>query len=252
MADSGIVLLIDMGNSRIKWACSQSGELKPGEPFRTPASVDLPHFPQVWERLPRPDQILASNVAGDEAALVLQAWTRRRWGVAPQFLASLSHGYGVVNGYADPCRLGVDRWVALVGAHQGCRLASCVVDCGTAMTVDVLTAQGVHLGGMIAPGLGLMRRSLARGTSALPMVQEEGHVVLANETAGAIASGTLQAVLGLVERAFREASLRLGSEPTLFLTGGDAPVLSAALDLPHETKPYLILEGLSVISRGQP
>jgi type III pantothenate kinase len=249
MADQGAALLIDIGNSRIKWAWARQGRIEPGEPFAT--RVGGEEFPRRFGAFPPPAQIAVANVAGAAIGDVLKAFAERQWGLAPQFAYSQARACGVVNGYDKPEKLGVDRWVGLIGARHATLGPCCVADCGTAITFDALDADGKHLGGLIAPGLSLMRTALAGGTHGLGLAEDAGQSRLARDTAAAIAAGTRQAAAGLIEHAVRETARRLGGEPRLLLTGGDAPAVGAGLvGLPYELKPELVLEGLLAIAQG--
>ena len=248
MVEPGTALLIDIGNSRVKWGWASRSRIEPGEPFATSASLD--EFPRRWAGLPAPAQVVAANVAGAGIGDSLKAFTEQRWGLAPRFVHSQAQAFGISNGYTNPEKLGVYRWLALIGARQAGTGPWCVADCGTAITVDALDAEGRHLGGLIAPGLALMRAALARGTHALPLAGTDAEVGLARDTAAAIANGARQAAAGLVERAFRDTARRLGVAPRLLLTGGDAPVIGADLEISHDIKPQLVLEGLYVIAQG--
>ncbi|MFM8333037.1 MAG: type III pantothenate kinase [Candidatus Methylumidiphilus sp.] len=247
---SGSVLLVDIGNSRVKWGFGRDGRVAPGEPFATAALAES--LPRRWGGHPPPSRIVACTVAGLDKIRTVQAWTERRWQMAPLWAQSAAAGFGVVNGYANPEKLGVDRWVALIGARRGCAGPVCVADCGTAITFDALDADGRHLGGWIAPGLALMRQSLARGTHGLPLAELECQSHLARDTLAGIVGGTLQAAAGLVERGVRAAARDAGGAFRLLLTGGDAPAIAAELDMPHELRPELVLEGLLAMAEGLP
>jgi type III pantothenate kinase len=248
MTDHGSVLLIDIGNSLIKWGWGRQGRIEPGEPFATRASVEA--FPRLWANAPPPAQVVVSNVAGAIIAAGLKAYTEQHWGLAPHFVSACAQACGVNNGYTSPEKLGVDRWVALIGARHADPGPCCVADCGTAITFDVMDAEGTHLGGLIAPGLALMRDALARGTHGLTLAESGCQSRLARDTAAAIASGTRLAAAGLIEHGFEETTRRLGNQPHLLLTGGDAPGIGAELNIPYEFRPNLVLEGLLVISAG--
>jgi type III pantothenate kinase len=246
IADKQSVLLVDIGNSRVKWGLASDGRIVSGESF---GSKDFAQFPASWQAMPPPAQVWIANVAGQKIAALFKTWIAQHWGLDPHFARSEAQRFGVVSGYTCPEKLGVDRWVALVGARHVCAGPVCVVDCGTALTFDVLDAKGQHLGGLIAPGLSLMRGALARGTHALPWTEnlsEEG--CFAHDTETAIAKGTGLAAVGLIERAFWDAAQYLGREPRLLLTGGDAPILETALNLSYEYWPDLVLEGLQVMA----
>jgi type III pantothenate kinase len=234
-------LLVDIGNTRIKWALAHSGRLWPGLPF---ATAD-PDFGRAWSALPPPVALWVSTVAKPELAASLSDWSARRWGLSPRFVQSEARACGVTSGYDEPARLGVDRWLALIGARGRCRDALCVADCGTAITVDWMDAEGRHRGGLIAPGLAMMRDSLARGAHGLR--RSEVAAVSAgfgHDTATAISGGTAWAAAGLIERAVREAARVLDGSLSLLLTGGDGAMLAELVARPADFAPDLILEGL--------
>lgn len=233
-------LLVDIGNTLIKWGVGLHDELLPGAPF---ASVDA-DFSQAWDELPTPATVWVSNVAGPAVAGNLRDWLIRRWGLNAHFARSELQAYGVVNGYDEPARLGVDRWVALIGARRRDHGALCVADCGTAITVDVLNEAGEHLGGVIAPGLALMNDALSKGTHGLWHIAPQADFALGRETSAAISAGLLAAAAGVIERTRVEATRLLGRSPHLILTGGDGAALAGVLSGPLDHAPDLILEGL--------
>ncbi|QSA97676.1 type III pantothenate kinase [Methylococcus sp. EFPC2] len=240
MSDAAL-LLIDIGNSRIKWGWADAGGIAPGEPF---VGSD---FSAAWSGLPRPSAVWISNVAGPEYAERLRDWVSGRWGLDAHFARSEARACGVINGYDEPARLGVDRWLALIGARGRYAGPLCVADCGTAITVDVLSASGEHLGGVIAPGLALMNEALGKRTHALSPAGRALVFDLARETESAIAAGVYGAAAGLIEWTRDAAAKRLGSLPRLILTGGDGERLAPAWD---EAKlvPELILDGLRIMA----
>ena len=250
MTRHNTVLLIDIGNSRVKWAWAKQGRIEPGQAFATRASQE--EFPRHWADAPPPAQVLVSNVAGAAVEAELKAYTEQHWHLAPQLVRSTALACGVRNGYTCPEKLGVDRWVALIGAHHAAPGPCCVADCGTAITFDAIDADGIHQGGLIAPGLTMMREALARGTQGLPLVDSNSQSRLGLDTAAAIAAGTRLAAAGLIELGLNETAQRLGSQPRLLLTGGDAPRVATELRIPYELRPDLVLEGLRVIATGQP
>ena len=268
-------LLIDIGNSRTKWGEAKNGRIFPGEPFLTQCIKNNSEtLVSAWRKIIPPAQVVVANVAGPACANSLHAWTEECWGLEPRFVRSEAEGFGVRNAYFNPGKLGVDRWVALIGAHHTrsglvCGLEPpdfilpptigahhahpvpvCVADFGTAITVDGMDSEGVHLGGVIAPGLRLMRQSLVTGTSDLTFAGDAFCGSFARETASAIASGTLQAAAGLIERCHRETASKLGCEPRLLLTGGDAPAIAPLLGVSFDLRPELVLEGLLVITES--
>ncbi|MBV8656497.1 MAG: type III pantothenate kinase [Burkholderiales bacterium] len=238
-------LLLDAGNSRLKWACAAVGQ--PGTVATGVCGYD------VLDSLPAalPTGVvkaLGCNVAGEDVASRLVATLAP---IAIDWLRPTAEMAGVRNGYRNPGQLGADRWAALIGARARSAEATIVVMAGTAMTVDALTAQGDFLGGLIVPGYRLMRESLSRGTADLGL--PEGDVnPFPQSTGEAIVNGALLALAG----AIREMSDRLaalsGKLPTILLSGGDAtrltPLLASALAGKVIHVDNLVLEGLACIS----
>ncbi|KAF0191563.1 MAG: type III pantothenate kinase [Gammaproteobacteria bacterium] len=240
------ILLVDIGNSRIKWSYADGDT--PGEMV----AADWPDgaldqlAADAWHSLPAPSRVVVSNVRGAEVAGQLAAWTRQTWHVEPEFVQPKKQAYGVENAYADPAQMGSDRWAALVGAHHLFQQDVCIVDCGTAMTVDALTRDGKHLGGMIAPGLRLMREALYRGTRGIPASATAGDSdeVFGKDTASCVQQGTLNAAVALVERSWFAMCALRSDDTVCVITGGDVPLIVPCLIIPYRHEPDLVLRGL--------
>jgi len=168
--------------------------------------------------------------------------------IEPSWVVSSAHACGVTNGYEHPNRLGVDRWVALIGARHrvlghGVARPALVVMVGTAVTVDALDETGRFLGGLILPGFGLMLRALEMGTAGLKA--PTGDVVdFPTNTSDALMSGGAHSIAGAIERVHRKLLARTGQEPMLIMTGGAAVKLAPITDLAFELVDSLIFEGL--------
>lgn len=251
-----MILLVDAGNTRIKWAGLENGALQSGAALlRRGGADDIEVLSASWGGMSAPARVLVASVAGPGFRGLLTAWSRRCWGVEPEFICSQPEGFGVTNAYPDPRRLGVDRWLALIAAHRAHTGPVCVIDCGTALTIDAVAEDGVHLGGLIMPGLGLMRRSLLDNTAdiraaALEGVSPQGKALLANDTHGAVMGGTLYAAVAAIERIMRDLGEQIEGRLTCLLTGGDSdailPLLSTNFELHHE--PDLVLQGLAIVA----
>jgi type III pantothenate kinase len=246
----GGVLLVDIGNSRIKWGLGKNARVDAGRPFASDATALTGEFDRFWGDLPAPSSVVACRVADAEIGQRLREWVERHWGLTIRFVQPESQAYGVVNGYDTPEKLGVDRWVALVAVRKFYPLPACVADCGTAITVDALDSEGRHLGGVIAPGLTLMRQSLIQRVPALSLAAGDYHGLLARNTAAAMLSGARQAGAGLIERTVRETGRLLGCDPHLVLSGGDAQTLAVELSVPYVLAPELVLQGLLIIAEN--
>ncbi|HET7568972.1 MAG TPA: type III pantothenate kinase [Gammaproteobacteria bacterium] len=239
-------LLIDIGNSRIKWAFADGATL--GETQVAPTRPFPDGFAAIGAMSETPVRIICANVAGAEAAEAVTAWADERYSLAPILLRAEGHAFGIRNAYGEPDRLGADRWAALIGARRRSDKAVCVVDCGTAITVDLLDDDGRHRGGLIGPGVATMRRALY-GTTAGIADEGEGAVApLAADTRSAVTAGTLYMAAAFIDRARAETEATLARDVPCLLTGGDAPILAPLLRGRYEMAPDLVLEGLAVIA----
>lgn len=250
MSSKRAALLVDIGNSRIKWGLGKSGQVTSGPPVASNLAVLTDELDRLWGALPAPLSVVASNVAGPEIGLCVRKWVARRWHLKLIFVQPEAEAYGVVNAYENPEKLGVDRWVCLVALRKSQPLPVCVADCGKAITLDVLDANGRHLGGLIAPGLTLMTEALSRRTQGLPLADGSYQGLLARDTSAAMLSGARHAAVGLIERTLHETGTLLGCVPSLALTGGDAETLAGELSLPYALVPDLVLQGLLIISEN--
>lgn len=296
-------LLIDIGNTNLRWAGFEPGQPQaqriagPGwqrRPRRDEARAEAgatavapgprPHgdtglgevhtlrhhgalpidLLAAWDALPAPSQVLVGNVGGTELGQRLTQATRSLWGLEPRFAAPQAEGFGVRVAYPDPGRLGVDRWLALIAAHHLVQGPALIVDAGTAITYDLLLADGEHLGGLILPGVHLLRQALASGTRIPPWAErpEPGpeDPPWAADTAGAIAGASLQAPAALAERLWGRLRDIAGAEPQCLLTGGDgerlAPLIRGPAADPAGSPtgiqprllPALVLQGLALLA----
>jgi type III pantothenate kinase len=242
-------LAIDIGNTRLKWA--QYASPQPGARLLGHGAVFLETIDDLadkeWQKLPAPGSMLGCVVAGDGVKRRVEEQLEL-WDIEPSWVVSGKQACGVTNSYDHPSRLGVDRWVALIGARhrvlaQGSPRPALVVMVGTAVTVDALDETGRFLGGLILPGFGLMLRALEMGTAGLKAPTGEA-VDFPTNTSDALMSGGADAIAGAVERMHRKLLVRTGQEPALIMTGGAAVKLSPILDLAFETVDTLIFDGL--------
>jgi type III pantothenate kinase len=243
-------LLFDIGNTRVKWGVLEQNRLsKTGSV--THEKLHDSGFAALTSHLPRDvDRVLASNTAGHTFATRLSGVIGIHCNCEVHFARAERQAYGLTNSYRDPRRIGVDRWVAMLGARAEFRSAVCVVDAGTAMTIDAVDREGRHLGGLIVPGLRVMREALHANTSALPAPKRigaraaSGMELFATTTDGALDKGAMTAICGAIERAV--GRMRANSyRPKVVLTGGDASRILKQLtgDVLH--RPNLVLQGLA-------
>lgn len=246
-----MMLLLDVGNTRLKWARLEDGVLGAQSAAAHAGWTSDEFIRNVLMRGGRPTRALVGNVAGGRLAEMLRSAIANVCGIQAEFVRTSAQAGGVRNAYPDPTKLGVDRWLALLGARALERGAACVVDVGTAMTIDGLDASGQHLGGVIVPGPELMIGSLLRSTSDLAALSREGkasRTLFADNTLGAIRQGSVHALAALVVRAVETMRDSLGDCPALLVTGGDADQVQDAIGLPIRLVPDLVLRGLAVLA----
>jgi type III pantothenate kinase len=233
------VLAIDAGNTRIKWGVHD------GEGWLAQDWIATARAGSIvarWAKLPRAESAVACNVAAEAVKRSL-ATAARDLGLPLRFVASRARQCGVVSSYDRPPQLGADRWAALIGAWHLFHGPCVVVNVGTTMTVDALTGEGVFLGGMIVAGPDLMRVSLVKSTAGLRPRGGE-FAFFPGRTEDAIASGTINALAGAIERMqrfMREAGL---ATPLVVVSGGASGPVASALNVPAEVVDNLVLEGL--------
>lgn len=250
-------LLLDIGNSRLKWAWSSAeGLVRAG--CTTHRGRDLSAV--LIELLcgsDCPDEVRVANVAGSAAGAMITEAVHARSGLRPVFARSRDKACGIRNGYRDPAQLGVDRWLAMCAAWQMFPGSLCIVDAGTATTIDVIAADGAHSGGLILPGIALMATALRQQTAdldrvagpALPqdmlIVSAQDRYSLGSDTASAIRLGAVRATAALVADCLANLN-GVAEEMKLMITGGDGAQLAGVLDAPAAWYPDLVLEGLAI------
>jgi type III pantothenate kinase len=239
-------LLIDAGNTRIKWALADANDWVRSGILPVEQAGELS---QLFASVHDIQQIWVSNVAGVEIAQHIRnigAGKSRR----PHFVVAREAQCGVRNGYSNASQLGSDRWAALIAAWHLVKGKCLVVNSGTATTIDTLSEQGEFLGGLILPGVELMQRSLVAATVQLKSVQGE-YVPLPLNSADALYSGAIQASCGAIERQY--ALLSDDSAPVV-LSGGAAGLLQPHLNqdlfsVPLRVVDNLVLQGLLLLAQ---
>jgi type III pantothenate kinase len=252
------VILIDVGNSRVKWCFDDPGRALPSGPGEAIPLAEIESLAERWAAGPQSvvtayiSNVASPRVDGAIERLLTAAWPSIRI----TRVASRDAGFGVINGYDAPSSLGTDRWLAMVGAHALLPTSSLLVcTFGTATTIDLLVSEdggARFVGGLILPGVDTMKAALVGGTARL--FDRPGALVdFATDTADAIASGIASAQIGAVARALARSRERTGAPATLVVSGGAAAALLpcfAALDAPWQAVPQLVLVGLGVVVRA--
>jgi type III pantothenate kinase len=233
-----MILCIDSGNTRVKLGLGDEH----GWQFQAalPSNRMAEGLPPTLANWPRPLRAVGCNVAGTAAAAAIET-VLAQLSIPLTWLRSSAALAGVRNGYDSPGQLGADRWAALIGAHHLHAGASLVVSAGTATTIDAINANGVFLGGLILPGLSLMRSALANAAAQLPEAKGR-YAELPRNTDNAIASGAIEATTGAIERMFRHVAADF--QASCLLTGGAAGELEPHLGMPLQRVDDLVLRGL--------
>ena len=246
-------LLVDLGNSAAKWvqhekgcASGQSTMLKQ----YYPKNISAAFFIDCWRSINKPERIIVSCVADDQIWQSLQEACEELWSLTAEKVSTVKKGFGLSNGYNEPTELGVDRWCGMIGASQETESDFIVADCGSAITVDVVTSSGQHLGGYILPGIAMMKKSLATDTADVHLKTEPTKVSLTpgNSMVGCVESGVHLAAVKLIESVY-ENQLQRNENVQCFITGGDAAVLSELLSVKCAMIPDLVIRGLAVIAK---
>lgn len=234
------MILIDIGNSRLKWSEAAGHSLTPpqfaaheGNPAAAIAAQQLPRTGVVW----------VASVVGPDAEAPVAAAIEKATGVTPHFARVKQDLAGLHLAYAEPQRLGVDRWLTMLGLWSRAKEAFCVAGAGTALTFDAVDDKGLHLGGLIAPGLTTAQKAVDASTAF--EIRASGARFapgLGTDTEACVRQGALYACAGLVDRASR--NLHGGR----YLTGGDAATLLPHLTPKWEWRPNAVLDGLKVLA----
>lgn len=236
-----MILLLDIGNTRIKWGCWEAGAWRGrgawpvGEPEGLAATIA--RFRPTW-----------AGVSCVADAGVRAQVERLLAGVPSHWLAPVGEGHGIVNRYQRPESLGADRYAALIACVRGGHAPCVVASAGTALTVDALSGDGEFLGGMILPGAALMRRALDLGTAAVPASSGVWRA-FPRSTGDAVETGIMTAMAGAVDAMRARLVDRLGCAVPLVVTGGDADWLADRLPAPVVIESALVMEGLIWLAR---
>lgn len=235
-------LLVDLGNTRLKWA-------QVGADERLGEVRAVAHDGDVARAVQRIDAgaveaVRVASVGGPALNAALRDALRHRFGCEVLFAETRAECAGLHVAYADPSRLGVDRWLAMLGVWRQQRGAFCVVSAGTALTFDAVDADGRHLGGLIAPGVTTMAESvLGRTRFPADSLPEAAGPALGTDTESCVAQGALHAALGLIDRA------AAGAKGPRVICGGDALRLLPGLGGEWQLEPYAVMRGLQACAQ---
>lgn len=227
---------MDVGNSVLKWRVCQGGETLERGSLPSTADITLPQLAET------PSEVWIASVAGEERNNALSAAVADRWQIQPWFAESSAADCGVTNSYREPARMGVDRWLAMIAAWERTGDALCVVDAGSALTIDFLDTQGVHRGGYILPGVAMMERSLLGETARVRFGDApRDSVSPGRSTEEAVLNGLQLAQVGSIALALD----RFGEDCALVFSGGNGRIAMQLLDRGGSYIEDLVLDGLA-------
>lgn len=238
-------LFVDIGNSRIKLMQDDEPVVAYFLASKRLAAI----ISEYSQDRPVPERIIVANVAGQQVSTELNNACHRVWGKNPDYISVAREFGAVTNGYSDYQQLGVDRWLAIIAAWYKYKTHLCVVDCGSAVTFDIVTASGQHTGGYIIPGPYLMQQSLAINTSQLPVPDAMTVTPAAGRsTAECIQNGTTLAVASFIEDRLRSLAANTGIAYEGIFTGGGARAIMEFINMDIRYEPLLVFEGIKRVS----
>lgn len=235
-----MILDIDAGNTRIKWRVLDQGRAiscgdQLTESVRQLAALDITDAESI-------QRIRLSSVAGSDIIESLQ----NQFNCPLEFAVVDESAAGIICGYKDYQQLGVDRWLAVIAAHKKTADSLIVIDAGSAVTIDIVGAQGAHQGGYIVPGLRLMHQALWQGTEHIKVeAKSVANITIPGQsTDDAVDKGCLLLLVSTIESLVNQYGCKL------VITGGDGLMLRDQLSVPADYYPDLVLEGLAVAGVG--
>ena len=239
------MLLVDIGHTRIKWALSLGGELRPQGAHVYEVERIRQQLNNWFDAVPHELDVCIACVADVSVRDEVQAWFDGNWQGHVVFAEAQSQQAGVRNAYLNPRQLGVDRWLAMLAAYGKYKSAVCVIDCGTAVTLDVVNHQGEHQGGLIVPGLSMMLATVSANLGFTANRARLQH--LANNTADGVYQGCLNILVAGLKQLVQGYAHDIPGLKCI-VTGGDAAQLGEYLDCNCEIDSDLVLYGLKIIA----
>lgn len=240
-------LLVDIGNTCINWVLTEDIAMLAETQIQYADNIDA--LLSAWQGIAKPQAVVIAHVTKTEQTEILVKFVQRRWsGSAITIAKTRDHAYGVHIAYANAQQLGVDRWLALLAINHFYALPAMVVDCGTAMTIDVLATGGVHKGGLIVPGLMMMQQALLQGTHRLEAADVVAQTHLGVSTSSCIVNGILFSLVGMIEKVYQQVVSQEGLDYTLILTGGGGQLIYEHITINALLEPTIVLRGLGLLT----
>jgi len=246
----GTKLLIDIGNSSLKWALSSANGLSEMSQQQYPETISTVFFEEQWRDLDKPSDIIVSCVASNDVWNALVNTCKDLWGFTISKITTLKEEGGLTVAYDEPSHLGSDRWCAMLGALDSSDSDFIVIDAGSALTIDVVNEFGKHLGGYIVPGINMMKQSLGMNTALVQLHGESDSLTslsLGQTTRSCVESGILLSAVILIESVYKKQMQQI-KNGQVYITGGDAELLASYFSFKCAIIPALVLHGLNVLA----
>jgi type III pantothenate kinase len=247
-------LLIDLGNSCLKWAIKTSDGISSSHSLYYQNQNFQVLLEKAWKDV-YPSKVVLASVAEEALNLVIAEYAQKKWGLPLTVLNTQLETLGLQNHYATPLLLGVDRWAFAIAAWEQYHVPLCLVSCGTAITTDIINGDGQLLGGTISPGLGFMCQALSARAAKLKTVDqqffEEGELyqpqLEAKDTFSAMQNGALLMSIAFLDQTVQRLQSQYGSAMQFIIRGGDAAFLLPHLAYPFESQPELVIQGIDLL-----
>ena len=243
-----MILTVDIGNSRIKWAAWQAEKIVARGVMTHASEINTAMLDELFSTLGPPESVYAVCVAGDDLSQGLSEWVKQRWHLDVEFLKTEKQFDNIINAYEDPGQHGVDRWAAVVAAHQNHPgFSICIISAGTATTFDFINKDGQHLGGYILPSYATMHQALLAGTAnvdSMTDMQFNENSVPGN-TSDAVNQGLHRFLRSGIRDMCQLAEQKMEAPVQIIISGGFAENILSYPDMPamkHE--PDLVMQGL--------
>jgi type III pantothenate kinase len=241
-----MALLLDIGNSAVKWAITQQGKLTSTGVFSYSKNNFEDDIKDNLFLIEKPSKIFVSNVAGNSIFNLLNKLTKQHWSLECWQAQVLAEFKELKNSYNNIEQMGIDRWLAMVAAWEKSHSALCLVSCGTALTIDLIDSKGIHLGGYIIPGVELMQKALVNNTAQINIdIKKEASIEYAKNTQAAVNNGAFLAAISMIDRAV-DTFTESNSDVKCIISGGMANSINPLLKHAFEYEPNLVLMGLSI------
>lgn len=243
-------LLLDIGNSAVKWAVCQRDVFDSTGLFNYSAETIEQDIEKHLSILEKPDSIFVSNVAGNEVFKSLNAWVMEQWQQECRQPSVTKEYKGLKNSYPDTKQMGLDRWLSMIASWETYQSALCLVSCGTAMTIDLIGKDGNHNGGYIIPGIELMQKALINNTVQINSeIKKNPSIDCARDTQTAINNGAFIATVSAINEVIDRFRTESNVDITCIITGGMASSIQPLLKHSFYYEPNLVLKGLSLFYR---